>query len=190
MDPEANAKTFQNGSHQPIGSSNEDEEEIILSRPASKECGRCQNSKAEAEAGFKELRLQMEADILRVNQCFYFSLDLFECHIICIHPHVYVLKCLFCKTQLKQDLEKATKSKELIVMRYANSEKDVIRQKRDLENAEKQIKSLNKEVELLNRKNKTLASEKERLSCMVDAKVRLMPVLLTESVVMNLQFRY
>jgi predicted RNase H-like nuclease (RuvC/YqgF family) len=60
-------------------------------------------------------------------------------------------------------------------MRYANSEKEVLRQRKELENCDKQIKNLMKETEALNKKNKMLSSERERLIHMIDAKVRKCP---------------
>ena len=74
--------------------------------------------------------------------------------------------------QLQKEVESSNKAKETMVMRYANSEKEILRQRKELDNADKQIKNLMKEVENLNKKTKMLSSERERLIHMVDAKVR------------------
>lgn len=58
-------------------------------------------------------------------------------------------------------------------MRYANSEKEVLRQRKEVDNQEKQNKNLLREIEVLNKKTKMLSSERERLIHMVDAKVHI-----------------
>lgn len=63
-----------------------------------------------------------------------------------------------------------------MVMKYANSEKEVLRRQKELENSDKQIKGLMKEIDTLNKKNKMLSSERERLIHMVDSKVRVINI--------------
>jgi len=73
--------------------------------------------------------------------------------------------------QLKKEVELANRAKEATVMRYANSEMEVMKLKRDIENTNKQVKELHREVELLNKKQHMLSTERERLTLMVDSKV-------------------
>lgn len=56
-------------------------------------------------------------------------------------------------------------------MRYAKSENEVIKLKRDMEGSSKQITGLMKEIENLNKKTKMLSTERERLGNIVDGKV-------------------
>jgi uncharacterized protein YlxW (UPF0749 family) len=75
--------------------------------------------------------------------------------------------------QLKKEVELANRAKETTVMRYANGEMEVLKLKKEVENMDKQVKTLNREIEFLNKKQNMLASERERLTLMVDSKVRI-----------------
>lgn len=69
-------------------------------------------------------------------------------------------------------METSNKAKETTVMRYAKSENEVIKLKRDIENLTKTTGGLMKEIESLNKKQKMLSSERERLGNIVDGKVK------------------
>lgn len=56
-------------------------------------------------------------------------------------------------------------------MRYANSEMEILKLRKEIEALNKQTQNLKKEVESQNKKNKMLSTERERLINMVDAKV-------------------
>src|SRR5437016_1565848 len=102
------------------------------------------------------------------------------------HETRFLLCVAFVYLQLKAEVEVANKAKETIVMRYANSEKEVIRQRKEFENSEKHIRNLAKEVEMLNKKTKMLNSERERLIHMVDSKVIIIIILIYWSLKYNL----
>ncbi|CAG7836838.1 unnamed protein product [Allacma fusca] len=73
-------------------------------------------------------------------------------------------------SRLKEQYEALAKSKDSTVMRYANSEKEVIKLRKDLENSDKHIKSLMKDAELMSQKNKQLTVERNRLFQMSESK--------------------
>lgn len=74
---------------------------------------------------------------------------------------------------MKKEVESATKTKESVVMKYATGEMELLKLKKSIENSDKLIKQFNNDIEIANRKHKMLSSERERLSLMIDAKVKI-----------------
>lgn len=74
-------------------------------------------------------------------------------------------------SQLSRECNVLRKEKEAIVIRYANSEKEVIMDKKIQQDLEKKIKDLNKEREGLLLKLKNAGAENSRLSTLIENKV-------------------
>lgn len=98
--------------------------------------------------------------------------DLFDCSIVISYenidnffPHIL---------QLSKECNNLRKEKESIVIRYANSEKDVIMEKKAQQELEKKMKDMIKERENLISKNKGLLSENNRLTTCYETKVQLL----------------
>ncbi|CAG0915840.1 unnamed protein product [Notodromas monacha] len=73
-------------------------------------------------------------------------------------------------TKLNQQVSSAVKDKEAMVMRYAQSEKEVIIVKRDKENLERKLNDMNKEKENLLAKLKNMSNDKAKLAQSLDTK--------------------
>ncbi|GBL96002.1 Coiled-coil domain-containing protein 186 [Araneus ventricosus] len=73
--------------------------------------------------------------------------------------------------KLSKECNTLRKEKEAIVIRYANSEKEVIKEKKVQQELEKKIKDLNKERDNLLSKIKGLSSENNRLSSCYESKM-------------------
>jgi len=80
-------------------------------------------------------------------------------------------------------LKEASKEKESMVMRYAKSEQEILKVRKEMEALSRHVQNLTKEVETLNKKNKMLGSERERLINMVDAKVMSTCLIVNENMV-------
>jgi hypothetical protein len=86
-----------------------------------------------------------------------------------VHQRI-LKKCVF-SIQVTKQYEAANKDKEVMVMRYAVSEKEVIDKKRERESLEKKLREMSRDRDLLLSKLKNISSEKTSVCKMLDNKV-------------------
>jgi alkyl hydroperoxide reductase subunit AhpC len=73
--------------------------------------------------------------------------------------------------QVTKQYEAANKDKEVMVVRYAVREKEVIDQKKERESLEKKLREMGREKDLLISKLKNISTEKTSVCKMLDNKV-------------------